>query len=115
LAAQFLSRHGHKILYRNFKPERGGEIDLICRDRAAGVLVFVEVKARASESHGSPAQAVDLKKQKRLARGAAEWLSMLDDPDVPCRFDVVELVGDGSNPEIRHIRDAFRVEDPWRW
>lgn len=114
LAARFLRRRGFSILYRNYRPERGGEIDLVCRDRRAKTLVFVEVKTRSSEEHGSPAEAVDQKKQRRIARGAAEWLSALDDPDIPCRFDVVEVIGGGPSPEIRHLREAFRVEDPWR-
>jgi putative endonuclease len=113
-AARFLRRNGYRILRRNYRPARGGEIDLVCRDRSCGSLVFVEVKARSSEERGSPAEAVNPKKQRRLARGAAEWLGLLDDPSVACRFDVVEIVGDGPEPEVRLIRDAFRVEDPWR-
>jgi len=40
LAAEFLQRHGLRVLERNWRV-RGGEIDLICEDR--GCLVFVEV------------------------------------------------------------------------
>src|SRR6516162_2368950 len=39
LAAHFLRRNGYKILYRTFQ-SRGGEIDIVCRDRRANVLVF---------------------------------------------------------------------------
>lgn len=53
LAASFLRREHHfKVLYRNFRCAHGGEIDLVCRDRAANALVFVEVKTRRSDAFG---------------------------------------------------------------
>src|ERR1700732_2216180 len=32
-AERFLKKESFKILYRNFRARRGGEIDLVCRDR----------------------------------------------------------------------------------
>ena len=57
LAARYLRRQGFKILYRNFRGRRGGEIDLVCRDR--DTLVFVEVKTRTREDFGRPLDAVN--------------------------------------------------------
>jgi peptidoglycan-associated lipoprotein len=53
LAAEYLAARGLRLLQRNFKtPGRGGgEIDLIMR-APDGTLVFVEVRQRASSSHG---------------------------------------------------------------
>jgi putative endonuclease len=62
-----LHRHGYKILYRNFRGRRGGEIDIVCRD--GDTLVFVEVKTRADEDFGSPVEAVGRDKQWRISRG----------------------------------------------
>lgn len=111
LAANFLRRqHGFKILYRNFRSRYGGEIDLVCRDRAANALVFVEVKTRRSDAFGPPHAAVTRAKQERLVRGAQQWLRMLDRPEIVYRFDVVEVVMD-DGPRIRLIRNAFGVPD----
>ncbi len=68
-----------------------GEIDLIVgRD---GLLVFVEVKARATDRYGSPALAVDHRKQRRLRRLAARWLAEHGAPRSVIRFDVVAVTG----------------------
>src|SRR5205823_11933533 len=40
LACAFLRRQGYRILYRNFRARRGGEVDIICRDR--DTLGFLE-------------------------------------------------------------------------
>jgi putative endonuclease len=111
LAASFLRReHGFKILYRNFRSKYGGEIDLVCRDRAANALVFVEVKTRRSDAFGPPHAAVTRAKQERLLRGARQWLRMLDRPEIVYRFDVVEVIMD-DGPRIALIRNAFCVPD----
>jgi putative endonuclease len=106
LAADHLRRHGHKILYRNFRAPHGGEVDIVCRDKAHNELVFVEVKTRSSEEFGRPIVAVDRKKRRLIIRGAMTWLRMLDMPDITFRFDVVEVVMDGP-PDVRHIENAF--------
>jgi putative endonuclease len=111
LAARFLRRqHGFKILYRNFRSKHGGEIDLVCRDRAANVLVFVEVKTRRTDAFGPPLAAVTPAKQARLLAGAQEWLRLLDRPEIVYRFDVVEVVMD-DGPRLTLIRNAFNVPD----
>ena len=56
VAAAFLRRNDYRVLYRNYRTTRG-EIDLICRDR--DVLVFVEVRSRASDDFGRPAETID--------------------------------------------------------
>jgi putative endonuclease len=111
LAARFLRRqHGFKILYRNFRSKYGGEVDLVCRDRAANALVFVEVKTRRSDAFGPPHAAITPAKQARLLAGAQEWLRLLDRPEIVYRFDVVEVVIE-DGPRITLIRNAFSVPD----
>lgn len=85
---------------------KGGEIDLVCRDRAADALVFVEVKTRSGEDFGRPFEAVDRKKRRRIVSGAMAWLRMLDSPDITFRFDVVEVIA-GDRLEVRIIENAF--------
>jgi len=92
LAARHLRRLGFKILYRNFRPPHGGgEIDLVCREKKT--LVFVEVKTRAADGLGRPADAVDPDKEEALIRGAHAWLRLLHQPvPPPVRIDIVEVI-----------------------
>jgi len=113
LAARYLRANGFKVLYRNFRARRGGEIDIVCRERASNTLVFVEVKTRSSDEHGAPSQAVNREKQHLIIRGALAWLRLLDNPDVLFRFDIVEIVMREGGPEINLIRDAFPLREPY--
>ncbi|HZC34986.1 MAG TPA: YraN family protein [Chthoniobacterales bacterium] len=110
IALQFLRKSGYKILFRNFRAKSGGEIDLVCRDRKAKVLVFVEVKTRTTNIFGEPHEAVTLRKQESIIQAAKEWLRMLDDQDIPYRFDIVEIV---LQPErrVRLICNAFQIRE----
>jgi putative endonuclease len=112
LACRFLRRHGYKILYRNFRGRRGGEIDIVCRDR--DTLVFVEVKTRTREDFGRPIEAVGRRQQWRISRGGLAWLRLLDDPDILFRFDVVEvlMIGD-AKPRLELIQNAFQLPKPY--
>lgn len=112
LACEFLRHNGYKILYRNFRARRGGEVDVICRDN--DTLVFVEVKTRTSEDFGRPFEAVNLAKQRLISRGALAWLQLLDNPDILFRFDVVEIiVAEEAQPRIELLRDAFKLPSPY--
>ncbi len=101
------------MLYRNFRAPHGGEVDLVCRDKACGALVFVEVKTRRGLGYGAPAEAVTRDKQKLIARGALAWLRLLDNPDITFRFDIVEIVFDDSGPSFNIIQDAFKLPEPY--
>ena len=112
LACRFLRRHGYKILYRNFRGRRGGEIDIVCRD--GDTLVFVEVKTRADEDFGRPIDAVGRDKQWRISRGGLAWLRLLDNPDILFRFDVVEvLMPEDAKPRLELIQNAFQLPKPY--
>ncbi|MEE1200585.1 MAG: YraN family protein [Christensenellales bacterium] len=100
IAARALSRSGLKILERNVR-RNTGEIDIIAREKKT--YVFVEVKTRSCERYGRPAEAVDHRKQQRILRTAALWLSEKGLSDAPVRFDIVEILPD----ETRHLKNAF--------
>lgn len=106
LALKAVSSRGGKPLYQNFKPRRGGEVDLVYRD--GEILAFAEVKTRTSEQFGQPAQAVDQEKKALIIRGANAWLKALERPEVIFRFDIIEVIlQDGKPPAIRVIEAAF--------
>ena len=56
LAGAYLEQEGYEILEYNYRCKTG-EIDIIARE--AGYLVFCEVKYRASDKKGHPAEAVN--------------------------------------------------------
>jgi len=106
VAADWLRAEGCRILARNFRGPRGGEVDLIVRD--GRLLVFVEVKTRSANTRIRPLDAVDRPKQRLIERGADAWLKRLGNRNVPWRFDVMEiLVEDGKRPRVNRVRDAF--------
>ena len=113
LAARYLRTHGYKVLYRNFRAPKGGEVDIVCREKKSDTLAFVEVKTRSSSQFGSPAYRVNLDKQQLISRGALAWLRMLDNPDLIFRFDIVEVLVEKSGVTISVIRDAFKLSDPY--
>jgi putative endonuclease len=110
LAAAYLRKNGFKILYKNFHPKRGGEIDLVCRDILENTLVFTEVKTRKTGAFGPPRYAATQVQRQRITRGAKEWLRMLDDPRVSYRFDIVEVIME-LPPQITLFRNAFEMRD----
>jgi len=96
-ALAHLLRHGLVLVRRNYRVaagprSRGGEVDLILRDRD-GTLVFVEVRARGRVSHGGAAASIGVTKQRRVIFAAQHFLRAFASPP-PCRFDVVAIEGE---------------------
>lgn len=56
-------------------------------------IVFVEVKARATDYFGAASSAVDHRKQRRLRMLAARWFADHPDRHGQARFDVVAITG----------------------
>lgn len=69
--ADYLQQQGVKILAQNFYC-KGGEIDLIGWDH--NTLVFIEVKYRQNNQHGSPSEFINSKKLYRLYKCAQVFL-----------------------------------------
>lgn len=101
MASQYLEKKGLVILEKNFRT-RYSEIDIIARD--GDTYVFCEVKYRSNDFFGSPFDAVDLRKQKRISRAAMYYCMSKNIINEPCRFDVIAIYGNGK---IEHIEDAF--------
>jgi len=101
-AAALLIAKGFRILARRFKSPVG-EIDIVARRRQ--LLVFVEVKARASLDEA--AESVNERQRRRIAAAAEAWLATHSDDTIrDIRFDAV-LVAPGKLP--RHIPAAFET------
>ena len=96
LACKYLQAKGYKILKRNFRCRRFGEIDIVASK--AEVLSFIEVKTRASLLYGMPAEAVTLAKQRKIYRVAQYYLQCegLTSRIPMLSFDVVEIIVEGA-------------------
>ncbi len=108
-ALDTLRAAGLTLVERNWHC-RYGELDLIMRD--GDELVFVEVRSRhrpIGSRFASAAESIGPRKQGRLLRSAACYLSTLRHAP-RCRFDVVTLesASDGTT-EQDWIQDAFEA------
>jgi putative endonuclease len=105
-ALAHLEDAGLVLVQRNYRVARGprargGEVDLIMRERD-GTIVFVEVRVRRDGRFGCAAASVGAAKQQRLVFAATQFLRTLRTPP-PCRFDVVAVDGE----RIDWLRAAF--------
>jgi putative endonuclease len=110
-AAAWLEGQGFRVLARNHRT-RAGEVDLICTE--GETLSFVEVRSRATENHGTPAETIDRAKARRVARAAEDWAHRNGALERQIRFDVVAVsIADGS-PTFELIRAAFDADGDTR-
>jgi putative endonuclease len=107
-AARLYEKSGFTVIARNYH-SRYGEIDLIAEN--ADTLCFIEVKTRKQTSFGTPAEAVDKRKRKKLTLTAMKYLGENECFKQP-RFDVVEVwQQDGEIISYNLIENAFYAED----
>ena len=104
-AASWYAAAGYEVLDRNWRV-REGELDLVVRDAVA--IAFCEVKTRRGDAFGLPAEAVDLRKRRRLRLLAGRWLATHDASGRALRFDVAAVSPDGRGGwDVDVITDAF--------
>ena len=113
LVAQHLERLGWRVLQTNFRCPQG-EIDIIAEETQGSdkTLVFLEVKTRSGKAHGTPVEAVDARKQRRLWNVAQAYLGAIaaggDEPS--CRFDIAEVFIDINDLASIILRRAYFAE-----
>lgn len=105
-ALAHLLDQGLTLVRRNYRVARGpgargGEIDLILRERD-GTLVFAEVRARRAGAHGGAAASIGPAKQRSLVLAAQHYL-LTQRVVPPCRFDVIAI----DAGRIEWLRGAF--------
>ncbi|MBF9252929.1 YraN family protein [Pontibacter sp. 172403-2] len=102
MAARYLQQSGYTILHRNYRYKRA-EVDIIAQKDS--LLVFVEVKTRATDVYGYPEEAVSPRKEELLLTAAAAYIEQQNwQHDV--RFDIISVTL-SAPPVIHHIEDAF--------
>jgi len=107
-ARRFLRwRQGYRIVERNWRLPRFGELDIVALD--GQMLVFVEVKTRRADSLAIPEDAITPDKQHRMRRLAQAFIGQHGFDHLPCRFDVVAVtVRSWPRPsQVTHYKDAF--------
>ncbi len=108
-ALAYLEEKGLRYVCRNFRC-RYGEIDLIMTQ--GNTLVFIEVRYRKQNSHGSAAESVISRKQQKLTITAQYYLQSYK--SLPrCRFDVVAVSQSINNKALLHfdwIKNAFDLQ-----
>ncbi len=106
LAGRFLEREGLTVLARRYRC-RLGELDLVCCDGPA--LVIVEVRARASGAFVRAAESIDHGKRIRIIQATRHFLMRHPEwRDRTLRFDVIAIDRiDRERPSLDWIRGAF--------
>jgi putative endonuclease len=105
LAANYCrDRLGYRLIARNWRCKRD-ELDIICKD--GRVLVFVEVRARASHARVGGFHSINAHKKKVLRRGCMAYINQLQNPPKHFRFDVIEVVlsPEGAG-DVRHYANV---------
>lgn len=88
VAARYYLNQGYTLLEHNYQC-RLGELDLILQKQE--LLVFAEVKTRRPGGLGTPAEAVNTAKQRRVVQAAKYYISRTQTEETAVRFDVVEV------------------------
>jgi putative endonuclease len=100
-AGEWYQRSGFQVEHRNWRCPVG-ELDLVLR--RGSLLVFCEVKARSSTRWGSPLEAVDRRRIRRLRAAAGEYLRTVRPAGIDqVRFDVASVL----NGRVEVVQDAF--------
>ena len=105
LAIKYLTNKGYEILDLNFTV-RGGEIDIVARDK--NILVFVEVKTRTQENFGEGNESMDKHKAIKLMYAIQRYIDSKikkHNPDYRLDLIEIELYADGGVKNINHFED----------
>ena len=102
IAADFLKKHGYKIISRNFH-SRFGEIDIIALEKKT--IVFVEVKLRSNNYFGTPLESITRSKLEKLKKTAYYFLTLNNLSNSDFRFDAVEIIKNGDKIDVNQVKN----------
>jgi putative endonuclease len=94
IAANYLEKNGYTIQARNWRSPYG-EIDIITL--WDGVVVFIEVKTRASSSLGPPEISITLRKQEHMRQTAEYYIQQHPEITADWRIDLITVQIRGGN------------------
>ena len=103
LACEFLIQKGCKIVDRNYKFSRYGEIDIIALDKDE--LCFIEVKTRRTNTFGTPMEAITKDKLLKILSCIKNYTSKTNLKYKRTRVDAISIELTEQNPKITHIKN----------
>ena len=100
-AVKAIKKQGYKIIERNYRTKMG-EIDIIAKD--GDYTCFIEVRLRKNNDFGSPADTIDINKQRKIIRTAQYYAVTKKIYDTPMRFDAVLINADAKGGKLTNIK-----------
>src|ERR1700760_1020269 len=107
IAERWLRRQGWRVVQRRF---RNGHRDIDLVVERDGTVVFVEVKARRGARFGDPGEGGNWRKKKEFSKSASVWIDRHGRPSESYRFDVVGVLVEGDRVRVRHVPNAFSLQ-----
>jgi putative endonuclease len=102
-AFEYLLSKGFEILEKNYRYLKA-EVDLVVKKDE--LIIFVEVKTRATDYFGRPEESITKSKQKLLIEAADHYI-LSNDLKNEVRFDAISIIINKKGVSINHIEDAF--------
>lgn len=103
IARRYLEKNGYEILDTNWRVGHL-EADIIAyKDER---IIFVEVKTRKDDSHGTPDQFVDRSKQRAYIKIANAYM-IQNNRNEEARFDIISVIINEQGTDIVHLREAY--------
>lgn len=108
ICEEYLLRHGHQILHRNFRCKLG-ELDIISKIKDLNCICFIEVKSRYHTRYGRPCESISYKKILKIKNTAQFYIMKNNLKDVNFRFDVMEVLFNVEKDDytLNLIKNAF--------
>jgi putative endonuclease len=89
IAVKYLEENGYKIIQRNFKYGKYGEIDIIAENN--NILVFVEVKTRTNFNFGTAVEQISQNKKSHWKQAAEGYMFINQIVGQECRLDLIAI------------------------
>ncbi|WP_411349713.1 YraN family protein [Paenibacillus sp. WLX2291] len=94
IAAYYLEQQGYTIVQRNWRC-RSGELDIIATElnecTTAPAIIVVEVRSRASDTHGTAAESIDWRKRKQIRETTSVYAHQNGLSGYAFRYDVITV------------------------
>ncbi|MDD2486913.1 MAG: YraN family protein [Candidatus Gracilibacteria bacterium] len=103
IAIRYLLKNGYRICATNYKI-KGGEIDVI--SELGGNTIFIEVKYRKNDSHGSPEEALTKTKKKNILRTIRYYMMKNGIREENVRFHFIGITEIDGTIKINHLKDV---------
>ena len=100
IAVEYLLANGYRIIFRNFRYGKQGEIDIIAE--FGDILIFIEVKTRSSGNFGKAVEQISRRKLLLWRQAAEGYMYINRIVGRECRLDLI-AIDFASNPHSSDI------------